>query len=93
MADQLNAEPNIPRVAKKQKYQDNIPASSPEEYYKRALVIPIVNTYISEMTHRFNTFNLKQLNYWFWNHQFYVLKSLKKMLTFYQFSKSMKKIS
>ena len=63
MADQLNAEPNIPRVAKKQMYQDNVPANSPEEYYKRALVIPIVNTCISEMTHRFNTFNLKQLNY------------------------------
>ena len=63
MADQLNFEPNIPRVAKKQIYRDNIPANSAEEYNIRALVIPIVNTCISEMTHRFNTFNLKQLNY------------------------------
>ena len=59
MADQLNVEPNIPRVAKKQIYRDNVPANSPEEYYKRALVIPIVDTLISEMTHRFNKFNCK----------------------------------
>ena len=34
MADQHNVEPNIPRVAKKQIYRDNVPANSPEEYYK-----------------------------------------------------------
>ena len=50
MADQLNVEPNIPRVAKKQIDRDNVPANSPEEYYKRALVIPIVDTFITEMT-------------------------------------------
>ena len=55
MADQLNVEPNIPK--------DNVPnvqcANSPEEYYKRALVIQIVDTFISEMTHRFNKFSCK----------------------------------
>ena len=39
MTDQLNIEPSIPRVAKKQVYRDNVPANSPEEYYKRALVV------------------------------------------------------
>ena len=34
MAGQLNVEPNIPRVAKKQIYWDNVPANSLEEYYK-----------------------------------------------------------
>ena len=59
MANQLNVEPNIPRVAKKQIYRDNVPANSPEQYYKRALVIPIVDTFISEMTYRFNNFICK----------------------------------
>ena len=59
MADQLNVEPNIPRIAKKQICRDNLPANSPEEYYKRALVRSIVDTFISEMTHRFNKFNCK----------------------------------
>ena len=54
MTDQLNVEPNIPRVAKKKIYRDNAPANSPEEYYKRAFVIPIVDTFILEMTHRFD---------------------------------------
>ena len=59
MADQLNIEPNIPRVAQKQIYRDNIPANSPEEYYKRTLAIPIVDTFISEMTNRFSNFICK----------------------------------
>ena len=64
MADQLNVELNIPRAAKKQIYRDNVPANSPEEYYKRALVIPIADTFISEMTHRFNKCSIvKHLNY------------------------------
>ena len=59
MADQLNAKSNIPRVAEKQIYRDNVPANSPEEYYKLALVIPIVHTFISEMSHCFNKFICK----------------------------------
>ena len=35
-ADQLKAEPNIPRVAKKQIHRDNVAANLHEEYYKRA---------------------------------------------------------
>ena len=56
MADQINVEPNTPRAAKKQIYRDNVPANSPEGYYKPALVKPIVNSFILEMTHRFNMF-------------------------------------
>ena len=50
MADQLKVEPNILRVAKKQIYWDNVPGTLPEEYYKRSLVIFIVDRFISEMT-------------------------------------------
>ena len=60
MADQLNVKPNIPGVAKKQIYRDNVPANSPEVYYKPTLVKPIVDTFISEMTHRFNKFSCKE---------------------------------
>ena len=59
MADQINVEPNTPRVGKKQIYRDNVPANSPEGYYEPALVKPIVNSFILEMTHRFNKFNCK----------------------------------
>ena len=76
MADQLNVEPNIPRVAKKQIYRDNVPPNSPEEYYKQALVMPIVDTFISEMTHRFDKFICKAAKLFILQHQFYVPKSL-----------------
>ena len=59
IVDQLNVEPIIPRVAKKQIYRDSVPVNSPEEYYKQALVIPIVDTFTSETTHCFNKFNCK----------------------------------
>ena len=92
MADQLNIEPNIPRVSKKKIYRDKVPANSPEEYYKRALVIPIVDILISEMTHRFNKFICKAAKLFILHHQFYVPKSLKKMFKYSQFWKCMKKI-
>ena len=70
MADPINVEPNIPRIAKKQIYRDNVPVSSPEEYYKRALAISVVDTFISEMSYRFNNFICKAFicNFtWFWH--------------------------
>ena len=59
LIDQLKVEPNIRRVAKKQIHWYNVPPNSYEEYYKRALVIPIVESFISEMPHPFNKFNCK----------------------------------
>ena len=56
---QLNVVPNIPRVAKKQIYWDNLSANSPDAHYKRAVVIPIVDTFIAKIIHRFNNFNCK----------------------------------
>ena len=44
MADQLNVEPNIPRVVKKQILSRQCTGNLPKEYCKRALVIPIVDT-------------------------------------------------
>ena len=56
---QLNLVPNIPRVAKKQIYGDNLSTNSPDAYYKRAVVIPIVDTFVAKIIHRFNNFNCK----------------------------------
>ena len=38
-------------------HRNNVPAENPEEYYRRALAIPLVNRFIAEMTFRFNSFN------------------------------------
>ena len=59
LTDQLKVEPNICRVAKKQIHWYNVSPNLYEEYYKRVLVIPIVDSFISEMTHLFNKFSCK----------------------------------
>ena len=38
-------------------HRDNVPAENPEEYYRRALDIPLVDCFIAQMTFRFNPFN------------------------------------
>ena len=92
MADQLNVEPNIPRVAKKQIYRDNVPANSPEEYYKRALAITNVDTFISEMTYRFNNFICKAAKLLILTPSVLCSEKFEKTLTVPQFWKNMEKI-
>ena len=92
MADQLNVEPNIPRVAKKQIYRDNVPANSPEEYYKQALVITNVDTFISEMTYRFNNFICKAAKLLILTPSVLCSEKFEKILTVPQFGKNMEKI-
>ena len=38
-------------------HRNNVPTENPEEYYRRALAIPLVDRFIAEMTFRFNAFN------------------------------------
>ena len=92
MVDQLNVEPNIPRVAKKQVYRDNVPANSPEEYYKQALVITNVDTFISEMTYRFNNFICKAAKLLILTPSVLCSEKFEKILTVPQFWKNMEKI-
>ena len=63
MPGQLKVDPRVPRVAKKQIHRGNVPANTTERYYKRVLVVPIVDLLIFEMTHFLISLILKQLNY------------------------------
>ena len=53
IAYQLKVEPNTPRAVKKQFHRANVPTNFREEYYKQALIIPVVDSFISEMIHCF----------------------------------------
>ena len=53
MADKLCIEPVIPRTVMRQAYRNNVPAETPLMYYKWALIIPLLDTIISEITVRF----------------------------------------
>ena len=47
-------EPHLPRFCAKQKHRLNIPAESPQEYYRRAVSIPFLDHLILQMQERFS---------------------------------------
>lgn len=54
MGVRVGAEPVIPRTAKRQMHRNNIEANSAEEYYRRAIAIPLLDHFIAEVKFRFN---------------------------------------
>ena len=57
IATSLDVSPSVPRTVSRQMYRSNIPASTPEEYYRRVLAILVLDTFIAEMEFRFNELN------------------------------------
>ena len=56
MTTSLDVSPSVPKTVPRQMNR-NIPANTPEEYYRRVLAIPILDTFIAEMEFRFNELN------------------------------------
>jgi len=54
IAEKLNVDPSLPRIAKRQVHRQNQPANTPEEYYRRTVAIPVLDCIIGEMETRFN---------------------------------------
>ena len=40
-------------------HRNNIPAENPEQYHQWALTLPLIDRIISEMSFRFNSFNIR----------------------------------
>ena len=59
MAEKLSISPSIPRCAVRQMNRNNVPATTPEEFYRRAIAVPLLDTFISEMNFRFNEFSTR----------------------------------
>ena len=59
LAAKIGLEPSIPRTVAIQRYRNNVPADCPQTYYLRALVIPLLDTFIIEMKFRFNPFAMR----------------------------------
>ena len=53
MAEELNILIATPRITARQIHRSNIPADSPEAYYRRNLVIPFLDHITTELTQRF----------------------------------------
>ena len=39
-------------------HRNNVPAENPEDYYRRVIASPLIDRFISEMTFRFDSFNI-----------------------------------
>ena len=53
LADELNIVVTIPRINAREVHRDNIPADTPEEYYRRTLMIPFLDHITTELENRF----------------------------------------
>ena len=59
LAESVGVEPTVPQLCGRQTKRANIPATSPEEYYKRSLVIPFMDHLNQQMSDRFCELNKK----------------------------------
>jgi hypothetical protein len=53
LAEEIGSEIKIPRVASRQKYRDSYASASPEEYYRIAVFIPLLEDFASQLDTRF----------------------------------------
>ena len=54
MCEDIGVELCIPRLGGRQQHRDNVPAGTPDEYYKRNLTIPLLDLVSMEMKSRFS---------------------------------------
>ncbi|KAH3864340.1 52 kDa repressor of the inhibitor of the protein kinase-like [Dreissena polymorpha] len=59
IAAKLDVQPSKPRTCGRQTKRDNIEAGTPEDYYKRNMTIPFVDSFLSEMSTRFSELHSK----------------------------------
>ena len=58
-AAKFGVTPSIPRTAARHFNRNNVPALTPEEYSRHALAVPLLDTFVSEIEFRFDTFSTK----------------------------------
>ena len=65
MAEEVHEKLTIPRDVKRQINRNNLPVQSIEKYCKGALVMPVLDTYVSKMKFILNELNCNKPNYWY----------------------------
>ena len=61
IAISLDVSPSVPRTVSRQMHRSNIPANTPEGYYRKVLAISVLDTFIPETEFRFNEHNQRSL--------------------------------
>ena len=57
LANEIGAIENVPQRTSLQRKRNNTPSSSPQEYYKLLIVIPLLDSLITQLKERFNREN------------------------------------
>ena len=76
MADRIGAVPANPRTAARKIHRNNIPAASPNNYYRRALAITLLDTLVTELDFQFNKVSICASTLLYLFFQFYVVVHL-----------------
>ena len=61
LANEIGAIENVPRRTSLQRNRNNTPTSSPQEYYKLVIAIPLLDSLITQLKERFNCENNRQI--------------------------------
>ena len=55
MAEKVGVQPSTPRTCGRQQHRQNLPADTPEEYYRRTLMVPYTDELLSQLDTRFSS--------------------------------------
>ena len=55
MCSSVRTTPSMPRTCGRQRHRTNIPASTPSEYFKRTIIVPILDHFLVELDTRFSS--------------------------------------
>ena len=55
MCSSVGTTPSMPRTCGRQRHRANIPASTPSEYFKRTITVPILDHFLVELDRRFSS--------------------------------------
>ena len=55
MCSTVGTTPSIPRICGRQHHRPNTPASTPSEYFRRTITVPILDHLLAELNRRFNS--------------------------------------
>ena len=55
MCSSVGTTPSMPRTCGRQRHRTNTPASTPSEYFKRTITVPILDHFLVELDRRFSS--------------------------------------
>ena len=55
MCNEVATTPSMPRICGRQRHRESMPASNPSEYFRRTIIVPILDHHLSGLDKRFSS--------------------------------------